>query len=691
MANYDALLQPLTIKSLTLRNRVMSSSHGPGYVTGGVPTDRFIRYHAEKAEGGIGLTILGSSSVALDSPSGPYGIISVREDAAVPHLRRVADAVHAHCGAVMIQLVQMGRRMHWDGENWLPLLAPSSVRERLHRAFPKVMEDHDYPRVVRNFADAARRCEEAGIDGIELSCAHLQLIDQHWSPLVNKRTDGYGGGFEGRMRFGVEVMEAMRAAVSADYVIGIRMSADELIAGGNGLEECLAIARYHAERGLVDFIDVIGGQSTTHHHRTYAIPSIDLPSAPFLALASAIRQAVDVPVFHAQKIADIETAARAVEEGHVDLAAMTRGHIADPHIVRKMQEGREGDIRPCVGANYCTNLVGAGRDALCMHNVATSREAAIPHAFAKATRALRVVVVGGGPGGLEAARVAAERGHDVTLYEAAGQLGGQLALATKAAWREPLSGIARYQELQLRKLGADIRLGVEATAETVEAEAPDVVIAATGARASKGDFIGDDLAVTAWDVLEGRVALAESALVYDDGLNYTGATAAAFMAERGTAVELATPDRLVSEDVGKTDRPDAPLPFPRRGDDARSAPRLPGARGQQAARRPRQRIYGRGGGAPRRPGGGRQRHDRVRRALLRPEAPRAQFGRARPARLRRRPAARNRVQPRRPLPPVPHRRRPRRAQRPRRRLRRPAHRQGPLRAPLRGSQGRSGP
>ena len=327
MANYDALLQPLTIKSLTLRNRVMSSSHGPGYVTGGVPTDRFIRYHAEKAEGGIGLTILGSSSVALDSPSGPYGIISVREDAAVPHLRRVADAVHAHCGAVMIQLVQMGRRMHWDGENWLPLLAPSSVRERLHRAFPKVMEDHDYPRVVRNFADAARRCEEAGIDGIELSCAHLQLIDQHWSPLVNKRTDGYGGGFEGRMRFGVEVMEAMRAAVSADYVIGIRMSADELIAGGNGLEECLAIARYHAERGLVDFIDVIGGQSTTHHHRTYAIPSIDLPSAPFLALASAIRQAVDVPVFHAQKIADIETAARAVEGG----PCRPRGHDPGAH------------------------------------------------------------------------------------------------------------------------------------------------------------------------------------------------------------------------------------------------------------------------------------------------------------------------------------------------------------------------
>ena len=350
MAGYDALLQPLTIKSLTLRNRVMSSSHGPGYVTGGVPTDRFIRYHAEKAKGGIGLTMLGSSSGALDSPSGPYGIISVREDEAIPHLRRIADGVHAHGAAVMIQLVQMGRRMHWDGENWLPLLAPSSVRERLHRAFPKVMEDHDYPRVVRNLADAARRCEAAGIDGIELSCAHLHLIDQHWSPLVNRRTDKYGGEFEGRMRFGVEVMEAMRAAVSEDYVIGIRMSADELIAGGNGLEECLRIARYHTERGLVDFIDVIGGQSTTHHHRTYAIPSIDLPSAPFLALASAIRQAVDVPVFHAQKIADIETAARAVEEGHVDLAAMTRAHIADPHLVRKLTEGREADVRPCVGA-----------------------------------------------------------------------------------------------------------------------------------------------------------------------------------------------------------------------------------------------------------------------------------------------------------------------------------------------------
>ena len=445
--------------------------------------------------------------------------------------------------------------MHWDSEHWLPMLAPSPVRERTHRAFPKAMEDYDYPRVVRNFAAAARRCKEAGFDGIELSNAHLHIVDQHWSPLVNRRTDRYGGSFENRMRLGREVLEAMRAAVGDDYVIGMRMSGDELIEGGNGPEECLAIARYYAERELVDFINVMGAQAVTLRYFTYAIPSIDFPSAPFLALASAVRQEVDVPVFHAQKIADVATAARAVAEGHVDMVAMTRAHIADPHLVGKLREGRAEDIRPCVGASYCINRVGIGHEALCMHNAATSREEHIPHTFAKAAHSLGVVVVGGGPGGLEAARVSAERGHRVVLMEAARDTGGQLALAARVPWRETLAGIPRWQEAQARKLGAEVRLGCEATAEMVLAEAPDVVIVATGGRPNRGDFAGAGLAATSWDVLMGTLTGAESVLIYDDSGHYPGVSCAEHLGRHGARVEIVTPDRLVGEDVGMFDRP----------------------------------------------------------------------------------------------------------------------------------------
>ncbi len=559
MAGYEALLTPLRIKGLTLRNRVMSSSHAPGYLEGGVPGEQFTRYHAEKARGGIALTVVGSSSAAHDSPSGPYGIISLTDDKVIPHLRTFTDTVHAAGAAVMIQIVQMGRRMHWDSEHWLPLLAPSPVRERAHRAFPKVVEEFDIKRIVRNFAAAARRCKEAGFDGIELSNAHLHIVDQFWSPLVNKRTDGYGGGFENRMRLGVEVLEAMRAAVGDDTIIGMRMSGDELIEGGNGPEECLAIARYHAERGLVDFINVMGAQATTLRYFTYAIPNITFPAAPFLALASAIRQEVDVPVFHAQKIADVATAARAVEEGHVDMVAMTRAHIADPHIVRKLEEGRAEDIRPCVGASYCINRVGIGHEALCMHNAATGREATIPHQFAKAARRRRVVIAGGGPGGLEAARVAAERGHDVVLFEAEARAGGQIHLAAALPWRETLRAIPDWLEAQARKLGAEVRLGKRATLESVLAESPDVVVIATGGRPNKGAFAGADLALTSWDALSGAaepgaVAPGDSALVYDDSGHYPGVTCAELLARGGARVELVSPDRLVGEDVGMFDR-----------------------------------------------------------------------------------------------------------------------------------------
>lgn len=556
IANAEALLRPLRIKGLTIRNRVMSTSHAPGYGQGGKPMERYQRYHEEKARGGIGLTMFGgSSSVALDSPATPWNQIAVTDDAIVPVFRQFAERIHAHGARLMIQLTHMGRRTRWDTDAWLPTISASARREPASRSIPKEMELADIARVIADYAAAARRCREGGLDGIELSAAHGHLVDQFWSPSVNRRTDAYGGSLEHRMRFGIEVLEAMRAAVGDEFVIGLRMSGDELLAEGLSHEDCLAIAGEYARRGLVDFLNVLGGQARDHMAHAVILPNMSFPVAPFLYLASAIKRAVDVPVFHAQRVTDLATAARAVAEGHVDMVAMTRAHIADPHLVKKLTEGREDDIRQCVGAGYCIDRIYVGGDALCIQNAATGREATMPHVIPRAERARKVVVVGAGPAGLEAARVAAERGHRVVLIERADAVGGQVAIAARAGWREALSGIPRWLLGQVRRLGVDLRLGLEATAELVLAEQPDVVILATGGRPNPGDFPGAELAASTWDVLTGRVEAAGSVLLYDETGQHHGASTAEFLARRGALVEIATHDRMIAEEVGTTNQP----------------------------------------------------------------------------------------------------------------------------------------
>ena len=379
----DPLLQPFELKNLTLRNRVVSTSHEPSYTEDGMPKERYRLYHEEKAKGGIGLTMMGGSAVvAPDSPAA-FGNLHVYKDEIVPWLRELAYGVHEHGAAVMCQITHLGRRTsNYDGD-WLPVVYPSPVREPAHRAFPKVAEEWDMDRIVRAYADATARCREAGLDGIEIE-AYSHLLDAFWSPLTNHRDDEFGGSLENRMRFPLRVIRAVREAAGPDFIVGIRMSFDEEMPGGLGREEALAIAHRVVAEG-VDFISVIRGYMASDEALSRVIPPMGTPVAPHLEFAGEIKREVGVPVMHASRINDVATARHAIRDGLLDLVGMTRAHIADPHIVAKIQAGEEDRIRPCVGASYCLDEIYQARDAKCIHNPATGREDRLPHHVPAAT------------------------------------------------------------------------------------------------------------------------------------------------------------------------------------------------------------------------------------------------------------------------------------------------------------------
>jgi N-methyl-L-proline demethylase len=289
-------------------------------------------------------------------------------------LRELTDDVHAHGAAVMIQITHLGRRTSWSKADWLPVVAPSAIREPAHRAFPKAVEDWDIERIIEAYADAAERCRDGGMDGIEIEC-YGHLADQFWSPATNRRDDEYGGSLENRMRFSVAVVRAIRARIGSDFILGLRMVCDEDWEKGLSRDDGMEIARRFAASGEIDFINVIRGHIETDEALSHVIPGMGTPLAPHLDFAGEVRAATRVPVFHAARIQDVATARHAIASGKLDMVGMTRAHIADPHIALKLAEGREDDIRPCVGMGYCIDRIYFGGEALCIHNPATGRAA----------------------------------------------------------------------------------------------------------------------------------------------------------------------------------------------------------------------------------------------------------------------------------------------------------------------------
>ncbi len=547
----DPLLQPFKLKHVTFRNRIMSTSHSEGFGDNGMPKEPLQRYHEEKARGGIALTMFGgSSNVAPDSPD-VFGQLNFGTDEIIPYLQNFSRRVHNNGAAIMVQITHLGRRAQSTTGHWLPTLAPSAVRETVYRSIPKAMDRHDIKRVIQQYGDAAVRCKEGGLDGLEtMTGGHL--TGQFLSPITNQRTDEYGGSLINRLRFVREVHEEIRNRVGDDFLVGIRYVIDEKTQGWLNRDEALEAAKILEQDGIIDFFNINLGRIDTRRALSEdCMPGIERPLAPFLEDVAQFKAEINSPVFHAARIVHIETARQAIRDGILDMVGMTRAHIADPHLVNKIKRGEEKRIRPCVGAQFCHATLPPS----CIHNPSSSRELKLPHEILAASAPRRVVVVGGGVAGLEAARVCAERGHTVVLFETGDKLGGQLNIASKFSHRSNLQDIVTWRKNELAHHNVDVRLNNRATAQAILAEKPDVVLIATGGTPYFSGFEGAELCASVWDGMQHPAKFSGRDVIFYDGIGrHQGPSCAVHLAQAGAKVSYMTIDSQLAVEMGGSEQ-----------------------------------------------------------------------------------------------------------------------------------------
>jgi mycofactocin system FadH/OYE family oxidoreductase 2 len=564
---FQYLFTPLDIGPVTVRNRIMITAHATAYgdanpVCGepGFYGERYAYYLAERAKGGAGLIYFGQVNI---HPTSAYELVNASigyDRAAIPGYKLATEMIHQHGAKVFIQFMHSG--MNNSGEvSRLPVWAPSNVPGpgAIGRETPKAMEIEDIQEVIEYYGRCASYAKEGGFDGVEIHSTHSYLGQQFLSPLYNKRKDKYGGSLENRMRFLVEVLERIRNEIGRDMALGLRIPADELAPGGLTLDDMKVIARELEATGLIDFLNVSVG---TIHAIHMVIGPMYIPHAYLIPLIAGIKEAVkDIPIFCIGRIVDPLEAEKILADGHADMIGMTRAHIADPEIGNKAKEGRVDDIRNCIGCcQGCIGHIISWHPVTCVQNPVVGKEKDWGIGTLKpAPKRKKVMVIGGGPAGLEAARVAAERGHAVTVYEKEKELGGQINLATKLPGRDEMEGIVRYRKIQLDKLGVKVVLGTEVTPNLVEQEAPDAVVVATGSTPIRTGFQGftcaeipgfdQDYVVVAEDIIADRTKPGNRVLIVDEDLHMKALGLADLLSEQGKQVEIITRALYVGPEV----------------------------------------------------------------------------------------------------------------------------------------------
>jgi 2,4-dienoyl-CoA reductase (NADPH2) len=545
---YQYLFSPLRIGPLTVANRVVFSAHLTNYAEGGLPSKQHAAYYARRAEGGVGMIITEEHST--HPTDWPYEkLIHGFRPEVIPGYRRITDAVHARGVPILAQINHNGGQASGMFSR-LPVWAPSAVPDPLFREVPKAVELREIAEIVAGYAIVAGHCMQGGFDGVELQCSHSSIVRGFLSPATNKRTDSYGGSLPNRARILLEIVAAVREAIGPERALGVRICGDELIEGGTTIDEAVAVAKLVSETGQVDYINTSIGVATA----TLFMIEASMQVAPGYAMfiPSAIRAAVDVPVIGVGRFKDPLQADRALADGQCDLIGVVRGQIADPDFVAKARAGHATEIRTCLSCNQeCVGRMGLNRWLGCIENPRTGKESVpLP---APRRRGRRVYVVGGGPGGLQAAVTAADRGHHVTLFERAQRTGGQAAVAASVPSRAEFLDIVRNLLSHAQRLGVDIKTGHEVDAAFLREEAPDAVILATGARPVQPWWShGHSRVVDVRQVVDGSVH-PEGTVVVVDELGFHQATSTAeLLADRGCSVEVITNGMVVGQDLGIT-------------------------------------------------------------------------------------------------------------------------------------------
>ncbi len=541
---FPHLFSPIKVGSLELRNRIVNTAHGTGFTKDHVFTDQHVHYYAERARGGAAMIITESASVHPTSNIGMQDTLWGYDRAIVPAYRKVAGAVHEQGARVIVQLSHQGRQ--GGTVEGLPRWAPSGVasRESIYgnNETPHEMDVDEIAELVQAFAECAALAEEGGFDGVELHGAHGNLIHQFLSPLTNYRMDEYGGGLENRLRFAMEVTKAVRGRVGRGFVVGMRISGDEFVTGGLDLEQMKEIARLLSGEGRLDYLNVSNSTYSDLGSMANHMPSMYYEPAPFARIWEGIKGAASVPVLGMGRITTPELAEDLLAEGKTDLIGMVRELISDPRLPEKAMSGAVEEIRPCIGCmQSCIGRRMKGQYITCIHNPVTGREGDWG-AIKPAARAKSVLVVGGGPGGLEAAKAAAQRGHRVTLVERRSKLGGQTLTAAQGPMRNQFADIATFAEGEARRAGVEIKLNTEATVESVLESGADVVVVATGAEAfvSMEDIPSGPKLMTAQEVLDGDAPSNCSVVVVDTRGLHPGSDVSEVLLDNGNRVEMAT-------------------------------------------------------------------------------------------------------------------------------------------------------